>query len=186
MDDMIEGNIWAAYFCALVGPFVQEDAAVLAAASGSVSKMINTPLMFLVVTTGLVASDLWKYWIGRAAISNQWAKKYVKGPRIEAARGKLGHHLGKNMLISRFMPGARIPLYIAAGFFQISFARFSALIILTALVYIGTAFLFFHVISMVVGGFSRLVIPVLGISLILIAIWASIRTKRKLNADKNL
>ena len=39
----IENTEWIAYLCALIGPFIQEDAAVLGAASASVSG-IGTPL----------------------------------------------------------------------------------------------------------------------------------------------
>ena len=46
---------WFAYLCALIGPFIQEDAAVLGAASASVSG-IGTPAgMFIAITIGPVS-----------------------------------------------------------------------------------------------------------------------------------
>jgi len=113
MDSVLNNAEWFAYLCALIGPFIQEDVAVLAAASASVSG-IGTPLwMFIAVTIGLTVSDLWKYWLGRAAISQPWAKKHAQNPRILKMQESIVHNLGKSIMIARFIPGTRIPLYIA-------------------------------------------------------------------------
>ena len=109
----MENTEWIAYLCALIGPFVQEDAAVLGAASASVSG-IGTPFrMFVAITIGLTVSDLWKYWLGRAATSQNWAKKHAQSPKILKAKDNIVHNLGKSIMVARFIPGARIPLYLS-------------------------------------------------------------------------
>ena len=86
MNIVFDQTEWFPYLCALIGPFIQEDAAVLGAASASVSG-IGTPMgMFIAITIGLTISDLWKYWLGRAAITQPWAKKHAEGPRILKAK----------------------------------------------------------------------------------------------------
>jgi len=137
MDNIFNNAEWFAYLCALIGPFIQEDVAVLGAASAAVSG-VGTPLwMFVAVTIGLTVSDLWKYWLGRAAISQPWAKKHAQGTRI--------------------------PLYIAAGFFKASFVKFSIFIFLSALIYIAIAFGLFHLLGEVAGEEAKKYLPIVAI-----------------------
>ena len=163
MDSLFTETGWLVYLCALIGPFIQEDAAVLGAASASVSG-VGKPLgMFIAITIGLTVSDLWKYWLGRAAISQPWAKKHAEGPRILKAKDSIVHNLGKSIMIARFVPGTRIPLYIAAGFFQASFLKFSAFIFLSALIYISIAFGLFHLLGEVAGEETKKYLPIAAI-----------------------
>jgi len=163
MDNIFNNAEWFAYLCALIGPFIQEDVAVLGAASAAVSG-VGTPLwMFVAVTIGLTVSDLWKYWLGRAAISQPWAKKYAQNPRILKTQDSIVHNLGKSIMIARFIPGTRIPLYIAAGFFKASFVKFSIFIFLSALIYIAIAFGLFHLLGEVAGEEAKKYLPIVAI-----------------------
>lgn len=163
MNIVFDNSEWFAYLCALIGPFIQEDAAVLGAASASVSGMATPLGMFVAITVGLTISDLWKYWLGRAAISQPWAKKHAEGPRIMKAKDSIVHNLGKSIMIARFVPGTRIPLYIAAGFFQASFIKFTSFIILSALIYIGIAFGLFNILGEVAGEEAKKYLPIVAI-----------------------
>ena len=51
MDNIFDNSEWIAYLCALIGPFIQEDAAVLGAASASVSGLGSPLGMFIAITT---------------------------------------------------------------------------------------------------------------------------------------
>lgn len=152
-----------AYICALIGPFVQEDAAVLGAAAASVSGIGSPVFMFIAITLGLTLSDVWKYWLGRAAISQDWAKKHAQSPKILKAKDNIVHNLGKSIMMVRFIPGARIPLYIAAGFFQASFLKFSIFIFASAVIYIGVAFAIFNVLGEVAGEEAKKYLPIVAI-----------------------
>ena len=163
MENMLEHSGWLIYFCTLIAPFIQEDAAVLGAASASVSGIGNPMFMFITITIGLTLSDLWKYWLGRAAISRPWARKHAEGPRVQKAKDNIVHNLGKSLMIARFLPGARIPLYIAAGFFQASFIKFASFIFLSALIYIGIAFALFNLLGEVAGEETKKYLPIVAI-----------------------
>ena len=180
MPDMLEENMWLAYVCALLGPFVQEDAAVLAAASGSVSKMINTPLIFAMVSVGLILSDLWKFWIGRAAVRNDWARQQAEKPKVSAMKYQVTNNLGKSIILGRFIPGLRIPLYIAAGFFGVSFARFAFYIIISATLYIAIAFGLFHVLGAIAGSATTIVLPIVALSVFVSLINVKAMTRKKI------
>jgi len=119
--------------------------------------------MFIAITIGLTMSDLWKYWLGRAAISQSWARKHAESPRILKAKDSIVHNLGKSVMIARFVPGTRIPLYIAAGFFQASFLKFSGFIFLSALIYIGIAFGLFSILGEVAGEEAKKYMPIVAI-----------------------
>ena len=119
--------------------------------------------MFIAITVGLTISDLWKYWLGRAAITQPWAKKHAENPRILKAKDSIVHNLGKSIMVARFVPGTRIPLYIAAGFFQASFLKFSGFIFLSALIYIGVAFGLFNLLGEVAGEEAKKYLPVVAI-----------------------
>lgn len=176
---MLEENMWFAYLCALFGPFVQEDAAVLAAASGSVSSMVNTPLMFLAISIGLIVSDLWKFWIGRAAIRNDWARQQAEKPRVQAMKSQVTENLGKAIMTGRFVPGVRIPLYIAAGFFDVPFKRFAAYIVLSALIYIAAAFVLFHTLGTIAGPAAKVILPIVALSIFVMLLTIKTSGRRK-------
>ena len=66
-------------------------------------------------------------------------------------------------MIARFIPGTRIPLYIAAGFFQASFLKFSIFIFVSALIYIGIAFALFNALGEVAGEEAKKYLPIVAI-----------------------
>ena len=63
------------------------------------------------------------------------------------------------------MPGARIPLYIAAGFFKASFLKFAMFILLSALIYISIAFGLFHILGEVAGEEAKKYLPIVAVVL---------------------
>jgi len=174
---------WVAYICAIFTPFIQEDAAVLGAAAASVSGIANPLFLFIAVTFGLTISDLWKYWLGRAAITQSWARKYAETPRITKAKDNIVNNLGKSLLVARFIPGARIPLYIASGFFKASFLKFAMFIILSAVMYIGIAFGLFHVLGEVAGEEAKKYLPIIAIAAIVLIIAVKL-AKRVMTREK--
>lgn len=179
MENLFNNSEWFAYLCALLGPFIQEDAAVLGAASASVSGMAQPLGMFIAITIGLTVSDLWKYWLGRAAITQPWAKKHAEGPRILKAKDNIVHNLGKSIMIARFIPGTRIPLYIAAGFFKASFLKFSFFIFTSALIYIAIAFALFNILGEVAGEEAKKYLPIVAIiGFIALVAFKKLRTKK--------
>jgi len=119
MEDFLHANAWFIYICTFIAPFVQEDIAVIGAVTAIISKMGHPLGLFTSISVGLIFSDLWKYWLGRAAITQAWARKHSDKPAVHKARAKLADNMLKTIFISRFLPGARIPLYIAAGFFKL-------------------------------------------------------------------
>ena len=65
---MSEMNETLIYMTAFIGPFVQEDAAILGAVTAFIhpetQTMASGTVILLSMLAGLIISDLWKYWIG--------------------------------------------------------------------------------------------------------------------------
>ena len=162
-------NMWAVYIGLFLGPFVQEDAAVISAASLAAAGMSGpAPAILLVALAGLSASDLWKYWIGAAARSQAWAARFAEGPRIKAAGELVNKQLGKTLFAARFLPGTRIALYIAAGYFRVDFRRFAFFIVATAAFLIVSLYLVLKVLGDLIGDRAILVVSVTAVCALLL------------------
>ena len=171
MEEFLHSNTWLIYICSLIAPFIQEDIAVIGAVTAIISKMGNPLGLFAAISIGLIMSDLWKYWLGRAATTQDWARKYSDKPSVHKAREKLESNVFKTIFVSRFLPGARIPLYIAAGFFKIPFSKFALSICATAIFYIGLIYVLFFALGEIAGERLKTYLPIaalVGIALYLI------------------
>lgn len=139
------------YLALFAAPFVQEDAAIVGAAAASAAAQGEPVAIFASVLIGLVISDAWKYWLGRLAHRSPWASRFVAGPRIARAAAQVARRTGAALVISRFIPGTRIPLYIACGYFRVRFARFVCLIAVSGALYAGAAFATAHGLAALIG-----------------------------------
>lgn len=183
-QDAMTGNMWAVYLGIFFGPFVQEDAAVIGAASLAAAGMMGSAASILIVALlGLSASDLWKYWIGAAARSQPWAKRFAEGPRISAAGDLVRNRLGQAVFTARFIPGTRIALYIAAGYFGAGFARFSLFIVTSAAVLIGAVYLLLKVLGEVIGDRAVFVVSLLALSILAVLIIVNVIRSRRTKAN---
>ena len=142
-------------------PFVQEDAAVIAAATASLNNQGPLALIFAAILVGLTASDVWKYWLGYFARKYQWAHKFAEKPGVSVAGDLVRDDLGKTLYAARFVPGTRIPTYVACGFFRAPYFKFCAIVVLTAFTYVALSFALFHTVGAVAGEQAKFWLPVI-------------------------
>jgi membrane protein DedA with SNARE-associated domain len=171
------------YLTAFIGPFIQEDAAILGTVTAflhpEMNKMASGPLILLAMFSGLVISDLWKYWIGYAGRSQGWAQAMARKPAVEAVGSKIVAHTGKTLLFARFIPGARIPAYIAAGFFGVGFERFAFWIVLSAGAYVGVAWAVLRSVGEVAGKTGQLYVAFgFVLAVMCYAAWQAVKSRR--------
>ena len=161
---------WLLYLGIFLGPFVQEDAAVIAAATLSAADAAHFPVIFFVILSGLFLSDIWKYWIGRAAHTSSRARAYAERGHVVDFADRVSRNLFTTLLGARFLPLARIPVYVACGYFKVGYAKFCAMIFATALLYCAVIFglchglgeLFGDRIELILGSLAAIVIGVGG------------------------
>ena len=185
LHDVMAQNMWGVYLCLIIAPFLQEDAAVVGAATLSLAGMGENALIFTAVTAGLIGSDLWKYWLGRAARSRVWAQRYAEKPAVRRAEDLVLNRLGASIMAVRFVPGTRIALYIAAGYFRAHWPAFALWVAFSALIYVALAFALFHVIGAVAGEAARVWLPIGALSalvLYLAARWFQSKRGARLEA----
>ena len=142
---------------------MQEDVSILGAASACASGLGNPLLGFLFVGLGLTASASLKYGIGRAATNREWARKHAQNPKILKAGDNVKGNLGKSLYMARFISAVRIPFYIGAGFFGVSFGKFLFFVTTSAALYLGIAFGLFHVFGEIASEQLKIYLPVLAV-----------------------
>jgi membrane protein DedA with SNARE-associated domain len=172
------------YLTAFIGPFVQEDAAIVGAVTAflhpETNKMASGLVILVSMFAGLVISDLWKYWIGFAGQTQTWAKAMAQKPAVGLVGSKILANPGKTLMIARFVPGTRIPAYVAAGFFGVSFPKFAFWIVVSALAYIVTAAVLLGTVGAVAGKTGQLYVGAgLIIALLLWAVAKALLSKRQ-------
>jgi membrane protein DedA with SNARE-associated domain len=108
--------------------FVQEDvptvSAALLAAAGSLSWQTGFLGVFLGIWIGDALLYLFARSVGRPLLQHSWAKRFFD-PAAVARSEQWFEEKGTWLLLSsRFVPGTRLPTYLAAGFLRLPFGRF--------------------------------------------------------------
>jgi len=180
--DMATMSWWVLFGALFLTPFLQEDFGVILAATASLAGTAPTVLLIAAILTGLVASDAWKYWMGRLARRYQWAHKFAEKPGVSVAGDLIRKEFLQTMLTARFVPGTRIPTYIAAGFFKAHYPKYVLTLVFTASLYIGVVFSLFHTVGAVAGEEAIVWMPLVTITLLAAYIlfrWINHRRKQE-------
>lgn len=151
---------WLLLLVIFLLPFWQEDVAVITAATASLSNAAPTTVLVIVIIAGLVGSDAWKYWIGRLGRRYQWAHKFAEKPGVSIAGDLIRKEFVQTMLTARFVPGTRIPTYVAAGFFKADYPKYLLTLVFTAAMYVGIVFALFHALGAIVGEKAKFWLPI--------------------------
>ncbi len=130
---------WMLAFSLAVATLVSEDLTCISAgllvASGRMPATVAIVGCFL----GIFAGDVLLYGIGRmfgTALLATGARLTIVTPAaIERGRTLLRDHGGKAIFFSRFVPGLRLPTYLASGAFAMPFLRFAAWFALAGLLW---------------------------------------------------
>ncbi len=177
---------WYLYLGIFIGPFVQEDAAVLAAATLSASDPRHFPTVFFVILFGLFLSDIWKYWIGYSAHASERARKWAEKDKVMDMGERVKGHAFTTLLTARFLPLARIPAYVACGYFKMNYLKFCVIILITALLYCTLLFGVIHLLGEAFGARMELILGLLAGAAILISVSVfSIRAWLRKRGDAN-
>jgi membrane protein DedA with SNARE-associated domain len=131
----------------IAGTFILEDAATLLAAMQVATGGVSLPVALGALYAGIVLGDLGLYGLGRLSLENAWARRLVPNRRQELGREWASQRILPIVLISRFIPGLRLPTYTTLGYLRAPLQKFALAAILATLIW--TSGLFF--ISMKLG-----------------------------------
>src|SRR5215471_7131772 len=124
--------------------FVSEDAATVSSALSLFGGPISWPLGFVTCFLGIWLGDLGLYslarWIGKPVLQSRWIARFADPTTIERCQEKFNRSGPLTLLASRFVPGTRLPTYLAAGLLSMPVARFALVTALAAFLWIGGIF----------------------------------------------
>ncbi|RBM05743.1 DedA family protein [Novacetimonas cocois] len=133
----------------IVGTFILEDAATIITAMQVQTGHVHLPVALVALYIGIVVGDIGLYGLGYLAACWPPARRWVTLPNVEHEGHWFDRNVFRIVFISRFIPGARLPLYTACGFFRARLGLFCIAAILATLIW--TTLLF--AVSLRVGQF---------------------------------
>ncbi|MEP7310590.1 MAG: DedA family protein [Acidobacteriota bacterium] len=126
-----QGGLTVLAFASLVlGTFISEDLACVAAGLLIQRAEIGASTAVLACTIGIFVGDL-GLWaagrlFGRAVLTRPWVCRQLTQERVSELRGWLERHAAAAIVVSRFLPGTRLPLYLLAGILKLPGGVFAA------------------------------------------------------------
>jgi len=139
--------------------FVLEDVAVLGAALLVANSMV--PLSWAAGSSfaGLWFGDLGLYFLalrlGRPVLQKPWFKRLLGKADLGRSEAWFRHHGAATILLSRAIPGTRLPTYLAAGLLRVPAGVFVTTTAGGCLVWVaGLFWLSYHIGMMVISGFE--------------------------------
>ena len=124
--------------------FVSEDAATISSALSIFGGPISWPLVFAACFTGIWVGDLGLYSLARCAGKNvlhsRWLARLADPATITRCEETFAQNSTVALIASRFIPGTRLPTYLAAGLFAMPARRFALITAIGALLWISVFF----------------------------------------------
>jgi membrane protein DedA with SNARE-associated domain len=108
----------------ILATFILEDAATIIAAMQAAAGAVSIPLALGSLYVGIVLGDAGLYGLGWLATLVPWIYRALPPQRTEVVRAWLAGRVFKVVIVSRFLPGLRLPTYTACGYLGASFRKF--------------------------------------------------------------
>jgi membrane protein DedA with SNARE-associated domain len=125
--------------------FISEDVATISSALSLFGGPITWPLGFAACFAGIWLGDLGLYSLarcfGKSILQSRWVARFADATAIARCQIRFNNHASLTLLVSRFVPGTRLPTYLAAGLLSMPVTRFAAVTGFGALLWIGGIFI---------------------------------------------
>jgi membrane protein DedA with SNARE-associated domain len=130
------------FFSIFLGTFVLEDGALALALGLVTTNRMSLAPAFFACFLGISLGDLGLYFLGYFAgqIGLEKRFKSIKKIRASLVHEKTSDILTSTVIISRFVPGTRLPTYLMAGLLRFPFLRFTLLTLVTVFAWVALAF----------------------------------------------
>jgi membrane protein DedA with SNARE-associated domain len=123
---------------------ISEDAATISSALSVFGGPLNWPLGFATCFAGIWLGDLGLYslarCLGKTILQSNWVARFADAATIESCQKKFNQGGSLALFVSRFVPGTRLPTYLAAGLLSMPATRFALVTALATFVWIGGVF----------------------------------------------
>jgi Uncharacterized membrane-associated protein len=154
--------------------FIYEDGATLLAATLAASGSLDPGIGLLTTFLGIWVGDMGLYGLGssfgRRTAQSRWLQKYLRRESLAKAEGWFARHGALALVMSRAIPGSRLPLYVAAGALRLPVRLFAKTTAVCSAVWVSAIFAIWRFIPKASPGHQR-VLPWFLTALVLFAPW---------------
>ena len=165
--------------------FIYEDGATLLAATLSASGSLDPRIGLLTTVLGIWVGDMALYGLGasfgRRTAQSRWLQKYLRPESLAKAEGWFARNGLLALVMSRAIPGSRLPLYVAAGALRLPVRLFAKTTAFCSAVWVSAIFAIWRFIPKTSSGPQK-VLPWLLTALMLFAPWLLSKGVRSLGA----
>ena len=156
------------------GTFVYEDGATLLAATLSATGRLDPVLGLVAAFVGTWVGGMGLYGLGCSfglrTAQLRWLHKYLRPESISKAERWFAKQGSLALVISRAIPGSRLPLYLAAGALRFPFRLFAKTTALCSAVWVSAVFVIWRFVPKTTSGHQNF-LPWLLTALVLFAPW---------------
>ena len=154
--------------------FIYEDGATLLAATLAAGGSLDPRIGLLSTFLGIWVGDMGLYGLGssfaRRTAQSRWLQKYLRPESLAKAEGWFARHGSLALVMSRAIPGSRLPLYVAAGALRLPFRLFAKTTAVCSAVWVSAIFAIWRFIPKTSSGHQKL-LPCFLTALMLFAPW---------------
>jgi membrane protein DedA with SNARE-associated domain len=154
--------------------FIYEDGATLLAATLSASGGLDPRIGLLATFLGIWVGDMGLYGLGssfgRRTAQSPWLQKHLRPESIAKAEGWFAKHGSLALVMSRAIPGSRLPLYVAAGALRLPVRLFARTTAVCSAVWVFAIFAIWRLVPRTSSGHQKL-LPWLITAMVLFAPW---------------
>lgn len=155
------------------GPFVLEEAAVLAGAALAAAGALPPVVVLIVLYAGIVVSDWLLYLVGALAGRSRRVRGWIGHDTIDKGRRLLQRGALPAAISARLVPWLLLPIFVTSGFVRVDFLRFAAMNAAIAFIYVNVIFWgifgFNLVLFEVFDGWGWLAVLALGLGLVMLS-----------------
>ena len=163
--------------------FVYEDGATLLAATLSASGRLEPTIGLLAAFLGIWIGDIGLYGFGsvfgRRTTRSRWLQKYLRPEALAKAESWFSKHGPMALVMSRAIPGSRLPLYVAAGALRLPIRLFARITGICSAVWVSAIFAIWRFVPAASFGYRRL-LPWSLTAVVLFAPWLLSKSARSL------
>jgi membrane protein DedA with SNARE-associated domain len=124
----------------VLGTFILEDAATVSAAMQAEQGALPKWLALAALYVGIVLGDLGLYGLGRLSARVPWVSRLLPPHRAKAIKAWVEGRVFRVVLVSRFLPGLRLPTYTTCGFVGADLRQFILAAIIATLCWTSLLF----------------------------------------------
>ncbi len=128
--------------------FAYEDGATLLAATLGAAGRLDVRLGFVSAFLGIWVGDMGLYLlgssVGRRATTSRWLRRFISTDSLGKAESWFAKRGLLTIVMSRFLPGSRLPLYVAAGALKLPAKLFSTITGICSAIWVAAIFTIWH------------------------------------------